>query len=269
MIDFEKLREPFPVERVSWRIGSKVVNGQAVALAYVDARDVMERLDEVCGPLDWQCRYDFAGDKTVCEIGLRTTNNYKLVNGEEAIEYEWVWKADGAGDTDIESTKGALSDAFKRSAVRWGIGRYLYSIETPWVAVTPDGKYISEDAKEYLYTLLPNNTGGLKVNTLAGQSKQPAKFWDNKSYNILAKVPKTLQNPEGDPEWINPDMAIWAFDTINASILKAPSRLALTKLHADNTVWLGNLDDTSREAVTDAFRVRAEQFDQLRGKDGK
>lgn len=80
----------------------------------------MERLDEVCGPENWQCKYTHAGQKTVCDIGICTDNG-------------WVWKADGAGDSDIEAEKGALSDAFKRAAVRWGIGRYLYDLDSPWV----------------------------------------------------------------------------------------------------------------------------------------
>lgn len=123
-IDFDALAAPFPPDRVSWRIG-QMKKGDATkgkALAYLDARDVMGRLDEVCGPGGWQCRYSHALNKTVCDIGVKVGD-------------EWVWKADGAGDSDIEAEKGALSDAFKRAGVRWGIGRYLYDIPSPWVAV--------------------------------------------------------------------------------------------------------------------------------------
>jgi hypothetical protein len=120
-MDLSKLKAPFPQSQVSWRAQTVSKNGdKALALAYIDARDVQDRLDEVCGPENWQCRYPHANGKTVCEIGIR-------VNGE------WVWKSDGAGDSDIEAEKGALSDAFKRAAVRWGVGRYLYDLETPWV----------------------------------------------------------------------------------------------------------------------------------------
>lgn len=120
---FERLAAPFPPERVSWRVGSVKKDGTAaMALAYLDARDVMERLDEVCSPGGWQNRYTHADRKTICEIGIFCND-------------EWVWKADGAGDSDIEAEKGALSDAFKRAAVRWGIGRYLYNLESPWVQI--------------------------------------------------------------------------------------------------------------------------------------
>lgn len=118
---FDELKAEFPRQAISWRAQSMKADGTAaMALAYIDARDVMNRLDDVCGPAGWQCRYPHANGKTVCEIGIRV--------GEE-----WIWKADGAGDSDIEAEKGALSDAFKRAAVRWGIGRYLYDLASPWV----------------------------------------------------------------------------------------------------------------------------------------
>lgn len=118
---FEQLKAEFPRNAISWRAQSLNKEGTAaMALAYIDARDVMNRLDDVLGPDGWQCRYPHANGKTVCEIGIRVGD-------------EWIWKADGAGDSDIEAEKGALSDAFKRAAVRWGIGRYLYDLESPWV----------------------------------------------------------------------------------------------------------------------------------------
>ena len=68
---FSKLSAPFPADRVSWRVGSTTqAKDKGMALAYIDARDVMDRLDAVMGPAYWQCRYPHANGKTVCEIGL-------------------------------------------------------------------------------------------------------------------------------------------------------------------------------------------------------
>lgn len=146
---FERLAEPFPADAISWRVGSTTQDkSKGMALAYLDARDVMERLDLVCGPAGWQCDYPHANGKTVCRIGIKAAD-------------EWIWKADGAGDTDVEAEKGALSDAFKRAAVRWGIGRYLYGLSSPWVEIEPMGRSFkikqSEHAK--LRALLNNYTG--------------------------------------------------------------------------------------------------------------
>lgn len=135
-IDFKALAAPFEPSQVSWRVGSTTGDKKkAMALAYIDARDVQARLDAVCGPGNWQCRYPHAAVKTVCEIGIKVGD-------------EWVWKADGAGDSDIEAVKGSLSDAFKRAAVRWGVGRYLYDVESPWVEIEPAGRSFKIAAHE-------------------------------------------------------------------------------------------------------------------------
>lgn len=145
---FDKLRAPFRPDQIHWRVGATSGDkAKGMALAYIDARDVQDRLDEVCGPENWQCRYPHANGKTVCEIGIRCCENNELPPVMR-IDGEWIWKADGAGDSDIEAEKGALSDAFKRAAVRWGIGRYLYDLESPWVEIEQRGKsYVIKQAE--------------------------------------------------------------------------------------------------------------------------
>lgn len=123
MIDFDALAAPWPPQMVKWRIGPRTkdkLKGQP--LCYVDARAVMQRLDDVLGPENWQDEYVETTQRIICRLGIK-------VNGE------WVWKSDGAGDTDMEGAKGGLSDAFKRAAVKWGCGRYLYNVKVPWVAL--------------------------------------------------------------------------------------------------------------------------------------
>lgn len=126
---FDQLSAPFTSEQISWRVGStnqkrrkdgEPLRGQP--LAYIDARDVMDRLDAVVGPANWQCEYvDVGNNATCCRIGIS-------IDG-----LGWVWKSDGAGQTDMEGDKGQFSDAFKRAAVRWGIGRYLYDLKAEWI----------------------------------------------------------------------------------------------------------------------------------------
>lgn len=145
---FERLKAPFDPKRVSWRVGSITKEQtKGMALAYIDARDVMERLDEVVGPSYWQDRYEVHGNKTICYLSLR-------VGPEHG---EWVTKADAAGDSAVEAEKGAISDAFKRAAVKWGIGRYLYDIDSPWVAL--ENKRIVPSEFKKLEALL----GGVKA----------------------------------------------------------------------------------------------------------
>lgn len=156
----DRLAAPFNPELVHWRVGA-TSGDKGIALAYIDARHVMQRLDDVCGPENWQALYDNAGNgKTCCRIGINVYGNIVSIeeNGAVIPSEKWVWKSNGAGDTDIESDKGAFSDAFKRAAVLWGIGRYLYDLDSPWVAM--NGKKIKESEFIRLRKLLENYDAG-------------------------------------------------------------------------------------------------------------
>ncbi len=140
-IDFDALKAPFSPSDVKWRVGATNSDkSKGLALAYLDARLVMDRLDTVVGQANWQATYSHALSKTVCELSLRCGD-------------EWVTKSNGAGDSDIEGEKGALSDAFKRAAVLWGIGRYLYNLDSPWVQLVK-GRTIKKDEMPRLQKLL-------------------------------------------------------------------------------------------------------------------
>jgi hypothetical protein len=167
---FSKLAAPFPKEAISWRAQSLTKDKtKAQALAYIDARDVQDRLDAVLGPGNWQNRYPHTQGKTVCEIGVR-------------VDGEWIWKADGAGDTDVEAEKGALSDAFKRAAVKWGIGRYLYDMTVPWVPceVNDAGKFkrFLHDPWKYVSTTQPTRQQEASSDITGGEDPETAaKNW--------------------------------------------------------------------------------------------
>lgn len=128
-----RLKEEFPRDVVSWRSQSITRDGtKALALAYIDARDVMRRLDDVLGAENWMDSYvETIKGRVICTLSLR-------LNGE------WVSKADGAGNTDVEADKGGISDAFKRAAVKWGVGRYLYDTPSVWV---PCKTYVNAGGK--------------------------------------------------------------------------------------------------------------------------
>lgn len=98
-------------------------------MAYIDARDVMDRLDEVVGAGNWTNVVDDHGTSATASLSIYCPFRDK-----------WIHKTDGAGDTSVEKDKGRLSDAFKRAAVHWGIGRYLYNLDTPWVPIEKRGR---------------------------------------------------------------------------------------------------------------------------------
>lgn len=108
-INLSKLSEEIPVK---WRVQS-IQYSKANCVAYVDARDVQKHLDDVCGIENWQCRHKEEKGNLFCEIGI-------LVNGN------WIWKSDVGTESNIEKQKGEASDSFKRAAVMWGVGRFVY-----------------------------------------------------------------------------------------------------------------------------------------------
>lgn len=133
-----RLSEPFPPEVIHWRIGA-TGGDKGLALAYIDARDLFDRLDAVVGPAGWQS--DMRIDGTGGVLG-----GLALWDRERA---EWVWRWDRAGATDVEGEKGSASDALKRAGVQWGIARYLYRLESPWVRIVEKGRSKVIDPAEY------------------------------------------------------------------------------------------------------------------------
>lgn len=124
----KRLAEPFDASEIKWKPG--VVSGnRALALAYVDARVIQDRLDEVVGPAGWQDDYEILPEgSVVCRLKIK-------------IGGEWVTKVD-VGSTseqpDVgDRMKAAFSDALKRAAVKFGLGRFLYRLPAQWVAYDP------------------------------------------------------------------------------------------------------------------------------------
>lgn len=127
-INWAKLKEPFKGSEIEWRVGRKwEKNGKAGAfvLVYLTARAVMDRLDEACGPGGWSDRINFDNKGCTCTIEVFDDNN--LIHRQDAAPF-----------TDIEAYKGAASDAFKRAAVKFGIGRYLYDLGDTHVEITTE-----------------------------------------------------------------------------------------------------------------------------------
>ncbi len=139
----DRLRDPFAPEDIEWRVqqaGEKNGKPWARVLAYVTNRAIQDRLDEVLGPENWQNAFrEGPAGGVVCGLTLRV----ERADGSA----EWVTKWDGAENTDVEPVKGGLSNAMKRAAVQWGIGRYLYDLDEGWARVHEGGRF-SAKAKD-------------------------------------------------------------------------------------------------------------------------
>ena len=109
---YDGLVEPFPPEVVKYR------QQAGRQLAYVDARDVAERLDHVVGFENWWANYIPAEHSVQCALTIKFPDG-STVTKIDAGGY--------AGMQDLgDDDKSGYSDAFKRAAVMWGVGRHLY-----------------------------------------------------------------------------------------------------------------------------------------------
>lgn len=133
-IDWERigreLAAPLPPEAVEWRPSGKAGPGKrAQIVAYISARAVEERLDAVVGVGGWS----FEIEPLVIDAGeLRVARGRLRILG--------VAKDDIGTASNWEPSKGCASDALKRAAVKWGVGRYLYSLPSVWVTLDDKGE---------------------------------------------------------------------------------------------------------------------------------
>lgn len=130
-----KLAAPIPTSEIEWRQDGKPIlrDGKYFArfVAYINAQFVRQRLDLVC-PGEWDLTLELlpppaASAEEEAEVTFKARLQILGVIRESI----------GTG----RDYKTADSDAFKRAAVRFGIGHELYDYEQNWVQVDGDGKY--------------------------------------------------------------------------------------------------------------------------------
>lgn len=124
----DALCKPFEPSEVKWKAQS-VKGNRALAVAFVDARLIQDRLDEVVGVENWQDVYEFLPDgSVVCRLRLK-------------LGGKWITKTDVGSPSEQpdagDRVKAAVSDALKRAAVKFGVSRYLYRLPAQWCDYDP------------------------------------------------------------------------------------------------------------------------------------
>lgn len=129
-----KLAAYFDPADVSFK--PQIVKGsRALAVAYIDARNVMSRLDAVLGINGWKDEYSQAdAGAVICRLSIR-------------IGGEWLTKAEMGGASDQpdpgDRVKAAVRDALKHAAVKFGVGRYSYRLPLQWCDYDPQMKKLT------------------------------------------------------------------------------------------------------------------------------
>jgi len=149
-IDLSKLADPFPPDDIEWRVSRAGMGQQGIychCLAYITARAIQSRLDDVCGPEGWR-------NETPRLVEFQV-GKFAFVGGISLwVDEEWITKWDVAEPTNIEPAKGGFSGAMKRAGAQWGIGRYLYHLDETFAEVSEQG------GRGWNWAKLPEKAGG-------------------------------------------------------------------------------------------------------------
>ena len=144
-----KLRAPFNPEDISWK--PQTVNYSAktaLAVAYADPRAYIDRLNEAIGVGGWSDQYHFIAtpftkfikgkkawkdkpateDKTVEGNKLIVTCTISVMDPENRYTMACVSSTGDCDASDDNAATGAEAQAFKRAAMKLGLGRYLYDL---------------------------------------------------------------------------------------------------------------------------------------------
>lgn len=142
----ELLSEPFEASEIKWRVTATSTHqskngpqkrGQLVA--YADQRAYTDRLNEVFGEWGWTRSYDVQvaqnferrapGDKKQTAVAAKvvvvSTVTVHGLGAHTGVGEEWA--------DDQNAATRAEAQAFKRACACFGLGRYLYDLDTVWV----------------------------------------------------------------------------------------------------------------------------------------
>ena len=134
---WRRLAAPVDPQAIAWRQDGRPLarDGKFFArfVAYIEANTVRERLDAVV-PGEWNLTLELlptagASDDAIDAAPFAFKARLQILG---------VVREDVGTGKDY---KQASTDAFKRAAVRFGIGNELYSFEQNWVPMDGDGKY--------------------------------------------------------------------------------------------------------------------------------
>ncbi len=247
---FAELAKPFPASEVQWKVQAVSKDKRrALVLAYLDARAVMDRLDAVVGPTGWSDSYDvFPADASIDHQTVQAKCRLTILG----ISKEDVGEGSMQGEQSSSSVKAAVSDALKRAAVKFGIGRYLYRLESVWVDY--------DDAKRR-----PLETPTLPDWAVAEETPAPVRLPAHLEPAATANESRPAQNSNASASSTSPNvsrMPAPSGDNVLADLIRQLRELpggenALRRIVGRND-WSGRSPEEKRKLYSDLRRVYRE-----------
>jgi hypothetical protein len=177
----DALARPFEAEAIQWKPGATTQDRtRGLALAYVDLRHYIDRLNEVAGP-DWSDDYEVqdGGKVVLCRLTIAGVPRADV--GE-------------AAPNDENTATSALAQAFKRACVKFGLGAYLYRLPRMWVEYDVQRKGFTDEALAQLQRAISGGKG------------QP-RNGDGDSRQVVDEPPAPVVQPASTAQPANGDRA--------------------------------------------------------------
>ena len=248
----QRLAEPFDPSEIGWK-PQRVSGNRAMAAAYISARVVQDRLDEVMGVENWMDDYEILSDgSVVCRLRLK-------INGE------WVTKSDVGSQSEQpdggDRLKAAFSDALKRSAVKFGIGRVLYRLKQQWCDYDPQKKQFVNTPQLPAWAL-PKNHKAQPAPQQQQQrpAQQPAPQQQAPPPPAQRPPQQQQANPDGNPEFYKTTL-VAVRDCRSPNELTAVKNLAKAK-------W-GTLNQPQKDGLAAAVKAKDDQFQEQAAQTGQ
>jgi hypothetical protein len=229
------LQANFTQAQVSWK-PQTVKDGKALAVAYIDARDVMSRLDDVVGCDKWYATFNQVGDKSVeCHLYVKFGD-------------EWICKSDVGGTSDQPEednrVKAGYSDALKRAAIHWGIGRSIYQLPMSWVPA--EGKRLAQEPKLPLWYIQGHQAPpSVATPAKAGEpapAPAPAANAPKASPEQLSKIEKLFDLTKSDVDKFCATFKVTSFSALTTD--QADKAISILKAKAEKM-----MAEAGKEAV--------------------
>jgi len=227
---------------VKWKIQSMSrFKPTAVCVAYIDARDVMNILDDVVGVENWQDEYLEIHNNLYCKLSIK-------INGE------WISKMGCGTESMTEKEKGEESDALKRAGVKFGIGRFCYGMKIQSVATNE-----KKTNDNYPY---PVDGSGNKIwdltahieNVVLRKSGKPGEPENGKKESLMDTLRKLVDNKE-------------LFDQVEESHRKSIEKIFASGKPNDPKIqpWIDFLTKVYQGLATKDNKISQEQIGHLMG----
>lgn len=215
---------------------------------YKTARVCEDLLDELYGVVGWQCDFKSIGNGLACTISVKSDSG-------------WISKSDFGEAMSDDNVKGAASDAFKRAASKFGIGRELYSLPNIWISsdkcniVDYNGKKFCYDNFEvtklewtedgFLSDLEIKNVRSNDIVWRLGQTN-PAPMYERSSFSGSTQGNRTYDNSPID-----------TFEKLKQRLESSKSSKQLYYVYKNH---VANLTDKEKQEIDSVFNRRSKDF---------